>query len=125
MDFGSFSHRRTCSIRLFWMGFRCSPVKGSPCSTSSTKRSLAGTFLGYGLFQNSEKGGFCRGCSGGRGRNRDSSIQELEDSRTQEAEKVREVWSSKWSDRCSDEFPAHAGLTNTGVLSLPSTAFVS
>src|SRR5271166_5842674 len=90
MNVGSFSHRRTCSIRLSWMGFRCSRVRESPCSTSSTKRSLAGTFSGYGLFQNSEKGGFCRGCLGGRGRNRNSSIQELEDSRTQELKKPRD-----------------------------------
>src|ERR1700730_15624891 len=78
MSVGSFSHRRTCSIRLSWMGFRCSRVKGSPCSTSSTKRSLAGTFLGYGLFKNSEKKGFCRGCSGG---SRGDRIQECANER--------------------------------------------
>src|SRR5271157_3419854 len=77
MNVGSFSHRRTCSIRLSWMGFRCSRVTGSPCSTSNTKRSLAGTFLGYGLFQNSEKGGFCRGCLGGSGANRSQVLEFL------------------------------------------------
>jgi hypothetical protein len=77
---GLFSRPKTCSTRLFSMGWRSVPVRGKCSSTSSTKSNSVGTSSGSDLLRQREKRDSFREFLAGK--RRKAGVQELQEFRS-------------------------------------------